>query len=325
MDLFFESCKKIIKDAISVFWVMVKTMVPVMIVIRIGLEFGLVEKASVLLEPLMAVLGLPAEAGLVLAMGFLLNIYSAVAVLLGILPSVQMSVADVTVLLSIVLIAHALPLEQSISRRAGLSFVFSASLRLVIGFTYGILLNLLYSVTHTLQQPVQLTWLPFEPTFEETWIEWAWSSLSLLFSLFWIILGLIILLKVFELARITNFIGWLLSPWLKLMGISKDATSITMVGVLLGLSYGGGLIIREAQQGKIGAKDVVLSLSFMGLCHSLIEDPLIMMAFGAHWSGVYVGRFLFSVLTMILLARIVHAMPEDRFHRFFYRPVSVHS
>lgn len=320
MDLFLTSCKKIAADAANVFWVMVKTMVPVMVLMRIALELGLVEQASLLLEPLMAVLGLPAEAGLVLAMGFLLNIYSAVAVLLGILPSADLSVADVTVLLSIVLIAHALPLEQSISRRAGLSFVFSASLRLVVGLAYGLLLSVFYSATDTLQYPVELTWLPFEPTLEETWLQWAWSSVSLLFSLFWIILGLIVMLKVFELTKITDFIGWLLSPWLRLMGISKDATSITMVGVLLGLSYGGGLIIREAQEGKIGPKDVVLSLSFMGICHSLIEDPLIMMAFGAHWSGVFVGRFLFSVLAMMVLARIVHGMSEERFHRIFYRP-----
>lgn len=84
--------------------------------------------------------------------------------------------------------------------------------------------------------------------------------------------GLIIFLKVLELAKVTDLIGWLLSPLLRLMGISKAATPITMVGVLLGLSYGGGLIIKEAQEGKMSSRDVVLSLSFMGICHGLIED-----------------------------------------------------
>ncbi len=104
------------------------------------------------------------------------------------------------------------------------------------------------------------------------------------------------------------------------MGISKAATPITMVGVLLGLSYGGGLIIKEAQEGKMSSRDVVLSLSFMGICHGLIEDPLVMMAFGAHWSGALVGRFVFCVAAMALIGRLVQMMPEDAFNRFLYRP-----
>lgn len=320
MNNFVAASQKIAKDSVGLFWIMVKTMVPVMILVRIAMELGLVDYLGVVLEPLMGLMGLPAATGLVLAVGLLVNTYSAVAVLITLLPMETLTVADVTVLLSVVLIAHALPLEQSISRRAGVSFLFSSGLRFVVGVSYGLVLNLIYSTGGWLQQPLELSWLPFTPTLEETWLEWTYSSASLLFTMFWIILGLIIFLKLLELTKVTDLIGWLLSPLLRLMGISKAATPITMVGVLLGLSYGGGLIIKEAQEGKMSSRDVVLSLSFMGICHGLIEDPLVMMAFGAHWSGALVGRFVFCVAAMALIGRLVQMMPEDAFNRFLYRP-----
>lgn len=295
-------------------------MVPVMILVRIGMEFGLVDHLGTVLEPLMGLMGLPAATGLVLAVGLLVSTYAAVAVMISILPLVALSVADVTVLLSIVLIAHALPLEQSISRRAGISFIFSSGLRFVVGICYGIVLNLVYTTGGWLQEPMQLSWLPYTPTLDETWMQWGYSSATLLFTMFWIILALIVFLKLLELVKITDLLGWLLSPLLRIMGISKAATPITMVGVLLGLSYGGGLIIREAREGKLSSRDVVLSLSFMGICHGLIEDPLVMMAFGAHWSGALVGRFVFCVAAMTVIGRLIQMMPEDMFNRFLYRP-----
>ncbi|MTI17987.1 nucleoside recognition protein [Rhodobacteraceae bacterium RKSG542] len=299
---------------------MVKTMVPVMIAVRVATELGVVDYLAIALKPIMGLVGLPAELGLALASGLLINIYAAIAVFVGLLPTLELTVADSTILLSILLIAHAIPLEQMISRSAGVSFVFSSTLRIVIGLLYGMTLNFIYSAGGWLQEPLDLKWLPFEPKVNETWLEWAYGSGTLLFTMFWIILGLIIFLKVLEVLKITDFLNKLLAPLLGIMGISKEATSITMVGVLLGLSYGGGLIIREAQAGKLQPRDVVLSLCFMGICHGLIEDPLVMIAFGGHWSGVLVGRFIFCVLAMALVSRVVLMMPEDAFRKYLYRP-----
>ena len=141
-----------------------------------------------------------------------------------------------------------------------------------------------------------------------------------LFWLFWIILGLVILLKVFEVLKITDLLARLLGPILGLMGISRAATSITMVGVLLGLSFGGGLIIKEARAGNLSPRDIVLSLSFMALCHSLIEDPLFMMALGGDYTGVLIGRFIFAVVVMIVLSRLINLLPDKHFKRLLYRP-----
>jgi hypothetical protein len=103
----------------------------------------------------------------------------------------------------------------------------------------------------------------------------------------------------------------LLSPVLKSMGIGREAGTITIVGVTLGLSYGGGLIIHEARSGRIPAKDVFLALTFMGLCHSLIEDTLLMLLLGADISGVLCARMAFSLVFLWILAWTVTRLPES--------------
>lgn len=307
------------KDALRLYWDLLKTMVPVMVTVRIGIEFGLIEHLAQLFAPAMSVLGLPAEAGLVLATGILVNNYGAAAALVGILPYTELTVAQVTVLLSMVLIAHALPVEQAISRKAGISFKFSTALRLVAAFAYGWVLATVYAWGDWLQGPVSIAWLPGGDA-DASWAQWALDSAQSLFWLFWIILGLVSLLKIFDVLKITDVLSRLLSPILGVMGISPAAISITMVGVLLGLSFGGGLIIKEARAGHLSPRDIVLSLCFMALCHSLIEDTLFMIALGGDVTGVLIGRFLFAVAVMMALSRLILALPDPHFRRWLYRP-----
>lgn len=307
------------KGAASLYWDLLKTMIPVMVVVQVGVSYGLIDQLAVLFEPLMSLVDLPAATGIVWATGILVNNYGAAAALVGILPYTDLTVAQLTVLLSMVLIAHALPLEQAISRKAGISFTFSTTLRFGGGLAYGAILNAIYSWGNWLQEPATIAWLPADGGQDVSWDAWAVNSAVSLFWLFWIILGLVTLLKIFEILKITDLLARLLSPLLGLMGISRAATSITMVGALLGLSFGGGLIIKEARAGNLAPRDIVLSLSFMALCHSLIEDPLFMMALGGDVTGVLIGRFIFAVVVMVVLSRLILALPDAPFRRLLYR------
>lgn len=311
--------RTLVRDAAGMYWDLLKAMVPVMILVRIGIEYGLIDIVAQGFEPLMELVGLPAATGLVWAAGILVNTYASAAVLLGVFPGLELTVAQVTVLLSMVLIAHALPVEQIISRRAGVSFVFSSGLRFGGALLYGFILNATYQWGDWLQQPAELSWLAGGSQVDAPWAEWAVSSLSSLFWLFWVILALVTALKLLDILKITAFLQRLLTPILRLMGISNKAASLTMVGALLGLSFGGGLIIKEARAGHLAPRDIVLSLCFMALSHSLIEDTLFMLALGGDLSGLLVGRFVFAVVVTAALARVVHAMNDAQFHRLLFR------
>ncbi|MGB0467100.1 MAG: hypothetical protein ACPGF7_06120 [Pontibacterium sp.] len=139
-------------------------------------------------------------------------------------------------------------------------------------------------------------------------------------SLFWvfvIILILLAVLKVFDLLKITDLVSRALTPILRVMGIEGRATTLTMC-----LTYGGALIIKEARAGHIAKKDIFLSLCFMGLCHSLLEDTLFVMALGADISGVLLGRFIFSVAVVAILAAMIKKLPTSTFEKTLCNEIS---
>ena len=61
------------------------------------------------------------------------------------------------------------------------------------------------------------------------------------------------------------------------------------------------------------------SLVLMGLAHSLIEDTLLMVAVGAHYSGILVGRLVFALAVTFVLVRVLAKVPDRVFDRMLFR------
>ncbi len=113
-------------------------------------------------------------------------------------------------------------------------------------------------------------------------------------------------MKILKFIGVLRLFERLLQPVLPLFGMSEKAAPLTVVGMVMGISYGGALIIREASSGKLGKNEVFFSLALMGLSHALVEDTLLMFALGAHLGGILVGRVVFSLLVIYLLALIIN-------------------
>ena len=127
-------------------------------------------------------------------------------------------------------------------------------------------------------------------------------SLAITFA---IIVGLLVLLDLLERSGITPRITAALTPLLKFSGLESRAAPVTTVGVLLGLSYGGALIIDEAERQQFTARTRFLALSWLSLSHSLIEDTALLVALGADIWIVLVGRVLVTLLVVAALARLL--------------------
>lgn len=310
--------KKPFLDTVHLYWELLKVMVPIMIVVRLGVEFGLIEHVSLIFTPFMDMVGLPPEAGIIWTTAMLVNIYAGMVTLVALLPEAPMSVAQITVLGSMILIAHSLPIEQRIVQKAGPSLIATTLLRIVGALVYGAILNLFYQSFQLLQENASIDWLPTTAV-DAGWLQWAQDSAISLFSIFWVILVLILALKVLEILKVTDFISKGLAPILGLMGISKHAIPVTMIGVMLGLGYGGALILREAKEGKMSSQDIFLSLSFMCLFHSMIEDTLLIFALGADLSGILIGRFIFSFIVLFFMGQLIKKMPKQAFDRLLFK------
>lgn len=306
---------KPVKDSIHIFWVLVKVMIPIMIIVRLAEQWGMINHLSLIFTPFMDLIGLPAEAGLIWSTAMLVNIYAGMVAFVALFPDAQMNVAQVTILGTMILVAHSLPMEQRIVQRAGVSIIASTLLRVGGAMVLGAILNIYYKATNSLQNDAVLTWAP-DQNAAQTWLQWLEQTAISLFWIFWIILALVYLLKIMDALKVTALISYVLAPFLRLMGISPHAIPTTMIGVMLGISYGGALIMKEAKEGRMSSKDIFLSLSFLCLFHSAIEDTLLIFALGADLSGILVARFLFGFVVVALLGLVVHRLPTPQFERY---------
>lgn len=287
------------------FLTVTRIMLPVMVIVYVADRLGLVRVAGELLAPAMALLGLPPEAGIIWATTILTNIYGGMASMAALSDNLQMNIAQVSALGAMMLFAHNLPTEQSIVRRAGASALVTGALRLLAGLVYGTATVWICSLMGWLQDPVSFAWMHQDAQLTQgppDVLTWMLSTAKSLVLVLFVIIGLVILLDVLERLGITRLVTRMLTPVLRLSGLEDRAAPLTTVGVLLGLAYGGALIIEAAEREDYSPRTRLLALSWLSLCHALIEDTLLIMALGANVWVILVIRGVFTLGILATLA-----------------------
>jgi hypothetical protein len=276
-------------------------MIPVVIGVKVLQELGAVPWLAWPLTPLMSLVGLPPEMGLVWATALLNNIYSAIIVFLTL--NTTLTQAQMTVLATLILVAHNMPVELGIARKSGARLRFQILSRFVGALILGMLLNAAYHASGTLEGPAVVLFAhPQADADPSLWL-WAVGEARKLMSIALIITALMAVMRLLTAVGAIGLLNRLLRPVLALIGIGPAASGITVAGLTLGVAYGGGLIINEAQSGRVDKRDVFFSLTLMGLCHSLIEDTLLMAMLGAHLSGILWARLVFALAATALLVK----------------------
>lgn len=310
--------KTVLLNALHASLELYKIMIPLLVLTRLLEQSGIIVLLGNLLEPLMSIVGLPGQLGLVWATSLVVGTYGALLVFVTLLASTPLTVAQATILLTMCLIAHSLPVETVIARKAGLRIGFQIPLRVGAGIFYGWILHRIYQAGGFLQTPAKVL-VPISMPTASLW-GWIEGQIQNLLSIFLIILGVMALLRLLEVLGIVALLTKVLGPVLQVMGIGERAIPITMVGFLLGLSFGGGLIIQEMKSGRIPAREMFFSLAFMCILHSIIEDTVTMAMFGAHLSGLLWGRLAFTFLVIWVLVKLTHPLSDGVFDRYFFTP-----
>lgn len=234
----YQFFKELLKEIFDVTSTLFRIMIPIIIVIKVIEELGGILILSEWLSPIMESVGLPKEMGLVWATTILTNIYAGIIILIN--SDVPLTVAQASVLGSMMLLAHSLPIEGAIAKKAGVSWLATLSVRVGGSLVLAWLLNVTYQFGDLLNYPATMLWQP-EPSADTSYISWVIDQLMNFAVIFMVISTLLLLLKVLKLLGVEKLMAILLRPFLRLLGISKDATNLTIIGTTLGLSFGGGL------------------------------------------------------------------------------------
>ncbi len=303
-----EKCVAFLRELMvetwKVSWELIRITIPVVIIMKILGEMGLIDAVSSLFTPLLSIMGLPGELGLVWATAICTSIYGGIAVFAALSPDMHLTSAQITVLCSAILYAHSLPVELAVTKRAGAGVLPVAIVRMAAAVVYGAAFNFVCGKAGWLQDVPQSVFSA--PPVSAGLVDWSLDQLQNVGLILIIICLILLVMKLLRVVGILPLLEKMLTPVLPHFGMTGKAAPITVVGMLMGLGYGGALIIREAAAGELGKREIFNAMLLLGLCHSLFEDTLLLAAIGGKFIGILWGRMAFSLFFLYLWVRWQH-------------------
>ncbi len=137
--LSFATLTRGLKKGLSVTWELGKVIVPVYFIITFFEYTPIMDWIAEIMQPVMYMVGLPGEASLPLVLGIFLNIYAAIGAILPL----DMGTREITIIAAMLLLAHSLPMEAAVSKKAGAKVASLLLVRIIMAFLVGAGFNLI--------------------------------------------------------------------------------------------------------------------------------------------------------------------------------------
>jgi len=316
MKNFQKILHNIFSETSKIFWILFKVILPVVVIIRFLELMGAIPYLAKFLEPLTGFIGIDGSLGLVWMAAILVNIYAGMAAFASLQAIFDYSVAETTILGLLILIAHSLPIEVAIARQSRVSAIFNLLFRFINAIIAGKILNLIF-IKYDLFSEKNISFLK-APSSTVSNIDWAILQIQNFLIIFLIIFSIITTINILKYLGIWQIIINILRAPLSYLGMSDKVANIILIGLTLGISFGGGFLIEESKKNNISKKDILLSLSFLSLCHSIIEDTILILLLGSHISGVLFFRFIYTVIIILLMRYIL----DTKYQKFILEKIT---
>jgi hypothetical protein len=136
-------------------------------------------------------------------------------------------------------------------------------------------------------------------------IEAVSGSLTGVFQIALIVIPLMVFIEIISDLNLLEKLTAILAPFTNLVGISPEGRLPIMAGLIFGISYGSGIIINSAREGKLTYRDIYLINLFLVICHAVLEDTILIAAIGAKWFPVLMARFFLAIIICYVVARLM--------------------
>ena len=121
-----------------------------------------------------------------------------------------------------------------------------------------------------------------------------------------IIVGVMVAYELFEKSNLYEKTQMIVNKPLKKIGFGTNSSVTMVVGIILGIAYGAGILIKNATTGKMTTREIILSCLFLSLCHAVFEDTLIFVAVGANGFIILGIRIFLAIVIISLLNNILN-------------------
>ena len=284
-----EHFKESLRTSLTSGILILKLVVPFFILADILLYFDLLAPLSTFFSPITTILQLPTEAAMALCAGMFLNLYAAVAFA----APLNLSPYQWTILGIFLGVCHSLPVESVIMKKLGISFLYSVTLRVSMAFLTTLpiifLPRTLFSTISGSSKSVQLA------SYSSAVDMLTHSLLGAAVLSMKIILLISIIIFIMDAVKRSRFVQ---------RYSERVSTSFSLLaGLLLGITYGAGILFKEADSGNLKREDLLFIGTFLMICHSILEDSLLFVLFGANYWVITLSRLLMAILVSSLISR----------------------
>lgn len=302
-QILFPSLKK---SGRTTLWLL-KIILPISLLVRFLDYFGALAFIAQFLDPVFLHLGLPGSTAIIFITSIFLPLYAPLAIIM----SMTVTLRELTILALMCQIAHNLPVECAIQAKTGTSFWSMFTLRVVVSILVGILLNLIL--------PAEMGMPLFSKVNTEAMtsvgdvlVLWLKSSVQMALLIFTIITALNVLYKTLEHYNLITKLSKAMEPVLRFFGLPASTGFLWLIGYIVGLAYGGAMMIDQMNDGKVTRSDAELLNYHLAVSHSVIEDNLLFVALGVSvwwilgvrlavaWIVVWSRKALYSVGNILM-------------------------
>lgn len=285
---FFNCFKSARPSAFKTIWWLTKIMTLLSFAIMLLQYHGVIEWISYWLTPIFSHFGLPGEAALAYVSGYFVNCYSAIAVM----TTLDLSTRAATILSVMVLCSHNMIVETTVQHKTGSSVARIVAIRTLSAFILGWVLNKIMpgsfeatSATGNVQE--QLTFMIMLE-------DWFFRTLKNVIIMAILVYLLTVLQKILTEYGIIEYISKFLKPVMIFFGLSPKTAFLWLVSNTLGLAYGAGIMIEEAEKGITTKEENDLLNHHIGISHSNLEDLLLFAAVGGAYFWMLLSRWVMS-------------------------------
>lgn len=270
-QILFPSLKK---SGHTTLWLL-KIILPISLLVRFLDYFGALAFIAQFLDPVFLHLGLPGSTAIIFITSIFLPLYAPLAIIM----SMTVTLRELTILALMCQIAHNLPVECAIQAKTGTSFWSMFTLRVVVSILVGILLNLILPAEMGMPLFAKVN-TEAMTSVGDVLVLWLKSSVQMALLIFTIITALNVLYKTLENYNLITKLSKAMEPVLRFFGLPASTGFLWLIGYIVGLAYGGAMMIDQMNDGKVTRSDAELLNYHLAVSHSVIEDNLLFVALG---------------------------------------------
>lgn len=294
-NIIFRALKK---SGLTSLWLL-RIILPISLLVRLLDYCGILAYMADFLDPVFVYLGLPGSTAIVFITSIFLPLYAPLAII----TSMSITLRELTILALMCQISHNLPVESAIQAKTGTSFRAMTLLRISMSLIVGVLLNLILpqhmgTPVFTQTDPTAIT------TVGELLMVWLKSSLQITLLIMVIVFLLNLLYNLLEKYKLIAALSKGIEPLLRFFGLPPATGFLWLIGYIVGLAYGGAMMMDQMKEGKVSRTDASLLNYHLAVSHSVLEDNLLFVALGVSiwwilgvrfvlaWAVVWIRRFI---------------------------------